>query len=114
MSAGGGTNISGALEAAFTTKEDLRGVYLLSDGFPNYGAETVKDMTAFVNKLEAKMKDPVVINTISFMLGDGVSKSDIAKGKQFLEAIATASNGSFKQMVSEWRNIIVINFNYDI
>lgn len=45
----GGTNLSGALANAFGTKEELEGIYLLSDGYPNSGISKLDDMARFLS-----------------------------------------------------------------
>lgn len=48
LKANGGTNISASLEQAFKTNDDLKAIYLLSDGYPSYGIKDSKKMAAYV------------------------------------------------------------------
>ncbi|KAL4480290.1 hypothetical protein ABPG74_020806 [Tetrahymena malaccensis] len=92
----GYTNISAGLDLAFNTKQALNGIYLLSDGVPNTGIQTVDGIKKYLTDKNANRTDKVHINTISFIMG-GIEKQDERDlSFQFLNAIADVTNGSFK------------------
>lgn len=101
LTTNGATNISSGLDLAFNTKQDLRGIYLLSDGVPNSGIQTVDGIKKYLADKNASRTEKVHVNTVSFILGGTESQSERALSQQFLMAIADATNGSFKG-ISGW------------
>ncbi|KRX06444.1 hypothetical protein PPERSA_05057 [Pseudocohnilembus persalinus] len=91
----GATNIQAALELAFTSKQDLEAIYLLTDGYPNTGYQTVSQLQGLVQSENAKRKLPVRVNSICFMLGGSESQSDREKAKEILKGISDVSKGKF-------------------
>lgn len=65
----GATNISSGLDLAFSTKADLRGIYLLSDGVPNSGITSVAGIQKYLTDKNAARTNKVRVNAISFILG---------------------------------------------
>lgn len=96
-----GTNLSKPIETAFQTKEGLEGIYLLSDGFPNAGIQSVDAFKEFIVKgietRKANKLPPVRIIATNFMLGGTESKAEREKAGQFLQAAAEVSNGIYKK-----------------
>ncbi|KAL4480291.1 hypothetical protein ABPG74_020807 [Tetrahymena malaccensis] len=96
LTTNGATNISSGLDLAFNTKQALNGIYLLSDGVPNSGVQTVDGIKKYLADKNASRNDKVHVNTISFIMGGTETQNDRNLSFQFLNAIADVTNGSFK------------------
>ncbi|EAR93541.2 Von willebrand factor type A (vWA) domain was originally protein (macronuclear) [Tetrahymena thermophila SB210] len=92
----GATNISGGLDLAFRSKEVLNTIYLLSDGVPNSGVMTIEGIKKYLTDKNQNRQEKVKINTISFILGGPENQQERTLSFEFLNAIADATNGSFK------------------
>ncbi|KAL4506043.1 hypothetical protein ABPG72_013804 [Tetrahymena utriculariae] len=92
----GATNISAGLDLAFHTKENLNAIYLLSDGVPNSGVMTVEGIKKYLADKNSTRQEKVKVNTISFIFGGPENQEERNLSFVFLNAIADATNGSFK------------------
>lgn len=88
----GGTNISGAVEAAYASAANVEAIYFLSDGSPTGG---LKDVTDLKNKLNALNKDKtdkklnaIKIHVTSFMLGGSEKDDEKKSAKAFMQTLA--------------------------
>jgi len=92
----GGTNISGALEAAFAY-EDVDTIYFLSDGTPTEGElRTNADILAAIRQWNAGRG--VRLNAVAFLAGDGEAwgvAEDKGMAERSLRALADANDGTF-------------------
>ncbi|KAL4506047.1 hypothetical protein ABPG72_013808 [Tetrahymena utriculariae] len=96
LTTNGATNISSGLDLAFNTKQALKAIYLLSDGVPNSGVQTVDGIKKYLTEKNASRTEKVVVNTISFIMGGVEKQNERDLSFQFLNTIADVTNGSFK------------------
>lgn len=91
------TNIYGALEAAFADKE-VDTIYLLTDGFPDFGRFIATDsIVGEVKKWNATRK--VRIHCICYLVGEGTKFKVIenkSMSKTFMKTLAEETGGTFK------------------
>ena len=95
LEAGGETNAYGALQLAFKDP-DVDTIYLLSDGTPTAGDETIAEV------IRMKVRDwnrhrKVIINCIGFFPGEAdYEDKDLAR--EFLRGLARDNEGFYKEL----------------
>jgi Mg-chelatase subunit ChlD len=93
----GGTNLMLGLRKAFEEKDDLRGLYLLSDGIPNEGITDSAQIIKNLQELIAARKNKVIVNTTAFLLGKS-SAEEKEKSAKLMRMIAESTGGVFRNM----------------
>lgn len=95
LKAGGETNAWGALQAAFDDP-DVDTIYLLSDGTPTVGDETIPELIH--QKILQQNRDRrIVINCIGFFPGFAKNQ-DKKSARAFLRKLALDSEGIYKEI----------------
>lgn len=92
--ADGGTNINGALQAAYAF-DDVEAVYLLSDGTPSVGISSV---TQIISNAVRWSKGTIPCNTIAFLEGT-FSGDNKAASQSFMSQLASATGGSYRVLI---------------
>ncbi|KRX01430.1 hypothetical protein PPERSA_01333 [Pseudocohnilembus persalinus] len=85
----------------FENKQDLEAIYLLTDGWPNRGLQTVQENSDLAKNLIQQRKTVVRINSICFMQGGVESQEDRDKAKAVLQELAQVSGGTYKDNTTQ-------------
>lgn len=85
-----------ALDYAYETSENLKDIYLITDGIPVYGESSPEGITKYINKKQKQTQLYPKINTISFNIEYKATSFTAKRTKKFLEAASTTSQGSLK------------------
>lgn len=95
LAVGGETNVYGALKAAFEDR-DVDTIYLLSDGVPTVGEESIPEL---IQREVAKWNRDrrIIINCIGFFPGDAKNQ-DKAEARTFLLRLAEQNEGFYKEI----------------
>lgn len=93
--AGGETNAYGALEAAFKDP-DVDTIYLLSDGQPTVGEETIPEII-FQKVDELNRTRQIAINCIGFFPGFAKNQNK-KEARDFLRRLALENEGTYKEI----------------
>lgn len=91
-SAGGGTNMYAGITAAFA-QDNVKAVYLLSDGVPSEGVTDIDTIVAKAAQLSNDKSIP--LNTVAFLEGDS-GGDEPAVSKEIMSRLADVTGGVYR------------------